>query len=531
MKSKTLTYIAFTTAITALIAPRPLVAQDNPDVSGKQRNYTVTSLGLLGGTLSSAYGINNRGWVTGAANLEGDQNEHPFLWRDGVMSDVGTNGGPNGSAGFPLKNNRGLVVGFAQTSTPDPLAENWTLYCNLSETQPCEGSNLVMSGFAWQDGVKTLMPTLGGNHGYATGANNSGQVVGFAETANQDSTCVPPQVLDYEAVIWNPVEGKIRMLPPFPGDSIGAAIGINDRGQVVGTSGQCAPVSPAIAVHALLWQNGRVTNLGSLGGLTGNLAYAINNRTQVVGISDVAGDTTAHAFLWQNGKMIDLGTLPGDVFSVAFSINNRGQVVGESCDASGNCRAFLWQNGVMTDLNTLIPSSSPLYLLAAYDLNDQGAIVGQGFDPVSGDAPGFLAAPSSCDDAVESAATAERMQPRKIVLPDSIRLRMREKLHVGPFAAPPTGTSNPSSSSPADQQTLACAETRDVTVDTGTQNGYCRVSTTGKITGYCLARGHFPCLAAPSAICPTGASVLQKGWQACNLWRPLEIDLARPCSF
>jgi len=59
-----------------------------------------------------------------------------------------------------------------------------------------------------------LMPTLGGNNGYATGANNSGQVVGFAETANQDPTCVPPQVLDYEAVIWNPGQGSIQMLPP-----------------------------------------------------------------------------------------------------------------------------------------------------------------------------------------------------------------------------------------------------------------------------------------------------------------------------
>jgi probable HAF family extracellular repeat protein len=355
------------------------------------------------------------------------------------MSDLGTAGGPNGSAGFPLKSNNGLVVGFAQTSTPDPLGENWTLYCNLGDTLPCAGTDLVLPGFAWQDGVKTLMPTLGGNNGYATGANNRGQVVGFAETANQDPTCVPPQVLDYEAVIWNPVEGSIQMLPPFPGDTSGAAIGINDRTEVVGTSGQCAPVSPAIAVHALLWQNGHVTNLGSLGGLTGNLAYAINNRTQVVGISDVAGDTTAHAFLWQNGKMIDLGTLPGDVFSVAFSINNGGLVVGQSCDQNGNCRAFLWQNGVMTDLNAVISQGSSLSLISANDINDRGDIVGQGYDPNTGEAPGFLATPTGDDEASEGAVSAAPVQSPKIILPDNIRQQLRQRLRFGRFVVAPGG--------------------------------------------------------------------------------------------
>ena len=219
MKSGNANCIVASAIVVALAAPTLLMAQNDADNDPRPTRYSVTSLGTLGGTVSTAYGINNRGWVTGAANLTGDQNEHPFLWRDGIMSDLGTAGGPNGSAGFPIKNNRGLVVGFAQTSTPDPLGENWTLYCNLGDTLPCAGTDLVLPGFAWQDGVKRLMPTLGGNNGYATGANNRGQVVGFAETANQDPTCVPPQVLDYEAVIWTPVEGSIQMLPPFPGDT------------------------------------------------------------------------------------------------------------------------------------------------------------------------------------------------------------------------------------------------------------------------------------------------------------------------
>lgn len=211
-------------------------------------------------------------------------------------------------------------------------------------------------------------------------ANDLGQVVGLAETATVDPNCVSPQVLDYEAVIWTPGNNHIVELPPYPGDTVGGAIGINDSGQAVGTSGTCGPVSPAIGAHALLWKDGVAIYLGSLGGAIDNLAYAINNQGQVVGASDLPGDTTTHAFFWQNGTMIDLGTLPGDFSRVAFSINNNAQVVGQSCDVNGNCRAFLWQKGVMTDLNTLISADSSLYLLTANDINDHGEIVGEAFE-------------------------------------------------------------------------------------------------------------------------------------------------------
>ena len=118
----------------------------------------------------------------------------------------------------------------------------------------------------------------------------------------------------------------------LPGDSIAAALAINDKGQVVGLSGICVvPTSFAPGVHAVLWQNGAVTYLGGFGGAMNNSALGINNHGQIVGQSDVADDSTAHAFLWQNGKMTDLGTLPGDVFSTASDINSKGQVVGFSC--------------------------------------------------------------------------------------------------------------------------------------------------------------------------------------------------------
>jgi probable HAF family extracellular repeat protein len=358
--------------------------------------YTVTLLGTLGGTVSSASSVNDKGWVAGFANLPGDQEEHAVLWLNGAITDLGTlSGGPNSAVGFPAKNNHGLLVGFSQTSSTDPLREEWNYTCTVSG-HLCEGKNLSTLGFLWQNGVMTSLPTLGGNISEAFGVNNLGQAVGFAETSTPDPTCVHPQVLLYEAVIWGS-NGKIQTpLAPLVGDKISAAVAINDSGQVVGGSGPCVHLSPAIGAHALLWQNGSVmpTDLGSLGGMMNNVAFAINGGGQIVGSSGMPGDATAHAFLWQNGVgMKNLGTLSGDYASVAFGINDNGQVVGESCPQKGNCRAFVWQNGVMTDLNTLIPSGSTVRLLVANDINNEGQIVGQAFDPNTGNAPAFLAIP------------------------------------------------------------------------------------------------------------------------------------------
>src|SRR6516165_11328050 len=100
-----------------------------------------------------------------------------------------------------------------------------------------------------------------------------------------------------------PGKGKIRQLPTFPGDPDGAATAVNDEGQAVGISGTCfVAVGSFSAAHALPWQNGTVTNLGSLGGIAWNTPGAINNRGVVVGFSDLPGDENGnpnfHAFRW-----------------------------------------------------------------------------------------------------------------------------------------------------------------------------------------------------------------------------------------
>jgi len=184
-------------------------------------------------------------------------------------------------------------------------------------------------------------------------------------------------------------------------------LGINDYGEIVGSSGICSTFNTNLlinlqGVHALLWQNGKVVDLGNLGGKTGqaqgNLAFAINNQGHVVGMSDLQGDTTFHAFLWTKAtRMQDLGTLPGDVDSGAIAINDHGVVDGLSIDAKGNARAVVRHNSVPTDLNTLVQANPPLYLLTGCSVNSSGEITGLGATS-TGEVHTYLAVPKRDDE-------------------------------------------------------------------------------------------------------------------------------------
>ena len=360
-----------------------------------EREYRVSLLPSNGGPLSRGNSINNLGWVSGYSTFA-DRNRHATLWRHGRKIDLGTLGGPNSSVAWPVKNDLGLIVGIAQTDTPEPLGENWSCSAFFGGDH---ATGFTCLGFVWWNGIMKPLPTLGGNNGYAAGANNLGQVVGWAENTVHDATCVPPQVLQFQAVLWEPLRNRTRQLLSLPGDSSSAATAINDRGQVVGISGICdQAVGRHTARHAVLWERSSVIDLGNIGGDTWNTPTALNRHGDVVGFASLAGsdpdDPVLHAFLWTRAQgMRDLGTLPGDSSSQAQGINARGQVVGLSCGAAG-CRAFLWEKGVMRDLNALKALQVAAHLEMAMDINEFGQISGRAIDPVSGERPAFVAVPT-----------------------------------------------------------------------------------------------------------------------------------------
>jgi probable HAF family extracellular repeat protein len=162
---------------------------------------------------------------------------------------------------------------------------------------------------------------------------------------------------------------QIQDLGTLPGGSFSQANDINNRGWVVGESGQASGEGLG---HAFLWRGGRMLDLGTLGGEESR-ANGINDRGWVVGASTTGGPA-AHAFLWRAGRMLDLGTLGGE-FSEALEVNNRGVVVGNSETASGLARPFVWYRGVMRELNV------PGFGSSAAAVNARGQVTGAILQP------------------------------------------------------------------------------------------------------------------------------------------------------
>jgi probable HAF family extracellular repeat protein len=173
---------------------------------------------------------------------------------------------------------------------------------------------------------------LGGNNGTAgNNINNRGNTPGISETGKRDLDCAAvtaingsgPQVLDFEAVVWDGRQRKVHELKPLAGDTVGEALWINDNGVAVGTTGHCSDTQlPPFAggAHAVLWDKyGTPHDLGSFGGRAnpairgiGNIAFAVSNRNHVVGTAVRLGNMDVEAFIWtRETGMVDLGATRG----------------------------------------------------------------------------------------------------------------------------------------------------------------------------------------------------------------------------
>jgi probable HAF family extracellular repeat protein len=375
-------------ALCFVAALAPAHAQ-GPEAVKAQTQYQVSNLPGLGGTNSGGNSINNQSWVAGYSRLTGDQTRHATLWRSGSLSDLDTLGGPNSSVTWNIKDTAGVIVGISQTATPEPLGEIWSSFFFYSGPFRAGYINL---GFVWEQNQMRGLPNFPrGNNGFATGANNLRQAVGWAENGVHDAACVSPQVLQFRPAMWSlgPPD-QIHDLPLIPGDTSGAATTINDNGQIVGISGICdQAVGRHTAKHAVLWENGGVTDLGNLGAQWWNTPTAINQRGDIVGFAGdpafVEGDIV-HAFMWTREDGIrHLKPLPRrtpkHIDSEAYGIDEARQVVGVSCDADFvDCRAVVWDHGnIPTDLNDL-KGSYPAHLETAKDINDNGEITGRAID-------------------------------------------------------------------------------------------------------------------------------------------------------
>ena len=144
-------------------------------------SYTVTDLGMLGGTESSGSALNAGGQVAGSSYTTGDAAQHAYLWKPtvsgGAMTDLGTLGGTQ-SFGNGLNAN-GQVAGESFTT-----------------------SDAATHAFIWKpttpggaSGTMYNLGTLGGTNSYGYGINASGQVTGASDKTGDSKT---------HAFLWKP---------------------------------------------------------------------------------------------------------------------------------------------------------------------------------------------------------------------------------------------------------------------------------------------------------------------------------------
>jgi len=261
------------------------------------------------------------------------------------LVDLGTFGGP--ASYFPngfdgILNNQGTAVGWADTPTPDPFP-----------TACFDPDCFVAHAFQWQNGIVTDLGSLAaGWSATPNWINGTGQIVGYSQNGLIDPLF---PFFQFRAVLWE--NGGIRDLGTLGGGYDSWATAINDRRQAVGFALNTVPDSFCLFIpgfcatqtRAFLWQNGAMQDLGTLG--TGNdaMALAVNERGQIAGQAytnstpnPVTGIPSLDPFLWENGAMLDLGTLGGNS-GFPTALNNQGQVVGQS-NVAGDAGAhpFLW---------------------------------------------------------------------------------------------------------------------------------------------------------------------------------------------
>jgi len=317
--------------------------------------YTFSDLGTSapGSEIYLTGGINNAGQVVADRYTAGFATSVPVVWNGSSWTALnsygtGTSHDANGinQAGQVAGNSYdpvadvGVPVIWTGT-TPTPLnrlnAESWySSVMAVNDNGQATGSAWVASAGRFQavrwDGVNiTQLPTLGGTSSSSWKIDNSGQIVGSANTTNDDGT---------EAVLWD-AAGNIHQLQSLGASVTNTAWDINDSGQIAG-------------------------NLG--------IDNAEPNHYRPVLWSDL------------NSAPVDLGTLSGDAngSGLAGHINASGQILGySSFDAAdpGKTALTLWDHGTLTNLDLFLPpeltAAGWILLPGGGGINDFGVIAGQ----------------------------------------------------------------------------------------------------------------------------------------------------------
>jgi probable HAF family extracellular repeat protein len=383
--------------------------------------------------------------------------------------DMGTFGGAQGffTEQVEIINNQGAISGYLDTSTADPNFPNFSSCLNpdcffphafqwsngvLKDLGTLPGGVASESSFIndngsiagisygaidpltgapentavlWKNGAIINLGRLpGGNESAAYAVNNGGMIVGAASNDKSDPFSYNFWGTETRAVLWQ--NGIMQDLGTLGGPDA-VAYNVNEQGQISGcsyTNSTPNSTTGAPTLEPFLWEYGHMRSLGSLGTLTDIGTFGgtngfpnyMNDAGEVVGQANYPGDVIHRAFLWKDGVLHDLGTL--DKCSTAYGINSKGQVVGASGDCGPGVHAFLWDNGEMKDLTKLIPPH--IELVVAMGINDRGEIACVGRvagDDFTGLQHVFVLIPATEEDTQTTTSTTLDSSPAVESLP------------------------------------------------------------------------------------------------------------------
>jgi probable HAF family extracellular repeat protein len=351
-------------------------------------HFRLIDLGTLGGdnafTVVASKMLNNRGQNAAQASTGVPDPFDPEFWLqdgtiwhailstgNGIVYDLG---GIDGNQSVPVwLAENGLIAGLGENGLFDDV-----------------GGFPQVRALLWdKHHILYDLGTLGGNTSQGESVNSRGQVVGQAANAIDEDPDVAtffnagiPAGQQVRAFLWQ--RGRMSDLGTLGGNDA-EATAINDAGSIAGFSATDIAINDTTGlptVHAFFWRNGRMIDVGSLGGslsTTGSVfsygpwGHILNSSGQVAGTSTLPGDESWHAFIWRKNKMTEIGTFGGDN-SEAFFMSDKGEVLGRaevSLDPFVR-HAFLWENNQTTDLGAPAPCTRS----SAISINSAGQIVG-----------------------------------------------------------------------------------------------------------------------------------------------------------
>lgn len=318
-------------------------------------------------------------------------------------------------------------IGIHHKASISKIYPEWVSAKSINNHGQVVGEFLSDTGeihaFMWSNGDFHDIHAFDDNTSSAYFINDCGQIIGEHSSRIKDNTPEPPGTVGYilqvqkwkvtqiRSFIWE--NGAASELT-YPGIEFARPLAINNAGQTVGD------FFDKLGQHCFIFENGKITDMGTsadehsrfctaindfglvvgeensghihssflfengvrreLPSLGGGFtkAYSVNNAGMVVGESRMPSGTP-HAVIWQDAQIRDLGSLSGEGRSMAYAVNNKGQVVGaSSVNGSSEGHAFIWQDGRMVDLDTLLPPGSGWRLWQAEGINDHGQIIGSG---------------------------------------------------------------------------------------------------------------------------------------------------------